>query len=144
MVNQCCILLNNTGLLHSFNVGASAGLTNGAGNSILSIDGSSTSTPTLNLQIINHSAPIGLGSFDVNQFASGIEVSCNYLDPMNMNFFNGTDPTNQTQSPGFSITLNNLTNTTCSGNFEGVLMDNSGAGPGMITITNGYYNVPKF
>lgn len=134
------------GVFTSFNVAATAGLTNSSGNSILSIDGSSSNSgiPSINLQIVNHSAPIGLGTFDVNQNASGIEVNCNYLDPMSMNYFNGTDPANQSQSPGFTIVLTNLTGTSCSGTFEGVIKDNAGAGPGVITVTRGYYNVPKF
>jgi hypothetical protein len=131
------------GVFTTFNVGATAGLDNSAGPSILSIDGSSSSTttdPSISLQVIKSlGGSITAGTFDVNQLVTGIAVSCDYFDATNIDFAAVTDAQNQNQNPAFTITITSITTTRCIGTFEGPVKDSQG---NTKIITNGIFNVP--
>lgn len=134
------------GVFSTFNVNATAGLDNSSGPSILSIDGSRLSTssnPSISIQVIKSSGgSVTAGTFNVNQLALGIGVICDYFDAANMNYSALTDPVNQNQNPGFTVTITSLTATRCIGTFQGQVKDNSGAGPGALNVTEGVFNVP--
>ena len=134
------------GVFTTFNVGASAGLTNGAGPTILSIDGDAVTAgvpPTLNLQLAKATGgSITPSTYTVNQFAAGIGLIATYDDASAVAFTAFTDPANQSQNPAFTITITSISATRCVGTFEGPVKDNSGAGPGAHIITEGIFNVP--
>jgi hypothetical protein len=134
------------GVFATFNVNATAGLSNASGPSVLSIDGSSNSTsidPSISFGIIKSmGGSITAGTYNVNQLATGITVTCDYNDATSTNYFCGTDGNNQNQNPGFTITISTLTATRCIGTFQGQVKDNGGVGPGVKVITNGVFNVP--
>jgi hypothetical protein len=134
------------GVFTEFNVNATAGLDNSSGPSILSIDGSSSSTsinPSISLQIIKSmGGSVTPATYNVNQLSAGIGVTCDYFDVSSVNFFAGTSQTNQNQNPAFSITITTLTATRCVGTFSGPIVENNGTGPGQKNITEGIFNVP--
>lgn len=134
------------GVFTTFNVNATAGLDNSTGFPILGIDGSSTTTsidPSISLGIVKlMGGSILAGTYTVNQVATGITVSCDYNDAASVNFFAGSDPLNQSQSPAFTITITSITATRVVGTFSGPVKDNGGAGPGGKNITEGVFNVP--
>jgi hypothetical protein len=134
------------GVYTEFNVNATAGLNNGTGFPILSIDGSSLATnvnPSISLGITKLSGgSITAGTFTVNQVLSGILVNADYFDAAGTNFFMGSDPTNQSQNPAFTITLTSFTATRAVGTFSGPVKENNGAGPAGKNITEGLFNVP--
>ncbi len=131
------------GVFTTFNFGSTAGLDNSAGPSILSIDGSSSSAtpdPSISLQVIKSSGgSVTAGSYNVNQLATGIAVSCDYFDASSMNFTALTDVQNQNQNPAFTITITSITATRCIGTFEGPVKDSQG---NTKIITQGVFNVP--
>ena len=131
------------GVFTTFNIGASAGLSNAAGYPILSIDGNSVTLgidPTINIQIGNiNGGSINPSTYDVNQLAVGFYVSCDYFDSGSMNFAIASDPANQNQNPGFTVTVTSLSGSRCVGTFSGTLKD---AGGNPIIVTNGIFNVP--
>jgi hypothetical protein len=135
------------GVFAAFNINATAGLSNISGPSILSIDGDSISGfihPSINLQVgKNSGGSVAEGSYNVNQLTSGIGVSCDYYDAANMQYHNQSDQLNQNQNPGFTITVSSITATRCVGSFQGEIKDNNGAGPGVIMVTEGVFNVPR-
>ncbi len=134
------------GVFTTFNVNATAGLSNASGPSILSIDGTASSSsvnPSINLQISKSmGGSVTPATYNVNQMATGITVTCDYFDVSSVDYFAGTDPANQNQNPAFTITVTSLTATRCVGTFTGVVKDNNGAGPGQKNITEGIFNVP--
>lgn len=131
------------GVFTTFNVGSTAGLDNSAGVSILSIDGSSSlTTPdsSISLQVIKSSGgSVTAGTYNVNQLATGIGVSCDYFDANSINFAALTDAMNQNQNPAFTITITSITATRCIGTFEGPVKDGQG---NTKIITQGIFNVP--
>lgn len=131
------------GVFTSFNFGSTAGLDNSAGPSILSIDGSSSSAtpdPSISLQVIKSSGgSVTAGTYNVNQLATGIAVSCDYFDASSLNFAALTDAQNQNQNPAFTITITSITATRCIGTFEGPVKDSQG---NTKIITQGIFNVP--
>ncbi len=137
------ITCDMNGVFTTFNIGASAGLSNTAGYPILSIDGNSFSLgsdPSINIQIGNiNGGSINPSTYDVNQLAVGFLVSCDYFDPGSTNFTMASDPANQNQNPGFTVTVTSMSGSRCVGTFSGVVKD-PGGNP--ITITNGIFNVP--
>ena len=137
------ITCDMNGVFTTFNIGASAGLSNTAGYPILSIDGSSFSLgtdPSINIQIGNiNGGSINPSTYDVNQLAVGFLVSCDYYDPGSMNFSIVSDPNNQNQNPGFTVTVTSMSGSRCVGTFSGTIKD---LGGNPITITNGIFNVP--
>jgi hypothetical protein len=134
------------GVFTTFNVNATAGLNNSAGVSILSIDGSETAStidPSISLGIIKSmGGSVTAATYNVNQIATGITVTCDYNTAAGVNFFAGTNATNQNQNPAFTITITSITATRCIGTFEGPVVENSGAGPTTKNITEGIFNVP--
>lgn len=134
------------GVFTTFYINATAGLDNGTGFPILSIDGSSTSSsinPSISLGIVKLTGgSILAGSYTVNQFAAGITLSADYNDAASTNFFAGTDPLNQSQAPPFTITISSITATRVVGTFSGPVKENNGAGPAGKNITEGLFNVP--
>jgi hypothetical protein len=134
------------GVATTFNVNATAGLDNSTGFPILSIDGSSTTSsidPSISLGILKiMGGSIVSGTYNVNQLASGITVSCDYNDAASVNFFAGTDALNQSQTPAFTIVITSITATRVSGTFTGPVKENNGAGPAGKSITEGAFNVP--
>jgi len=134
------------GQFTTFNVGASAGLTSGAGSTLLSIDGDAASAgvpPSISLQIAKASGgSVTPGAYTVNQALAGIGLLALYDDAAGITFTALTDPTNQSQSPAFTITITSISATRCVGTFEGPVKDNNGAGPGIHNITEGIFNVP--
>jgi hypothetical protein len=126
----------------TFNIGASAGLSNAAGYPILSIDGNSVTLgidPTINIQIGNiNGGSINPSTYDVNQLAIGFLVSCDYYDATSI-YSMASDPANQNQNPGFTVTVTSLSGSRCVGTFSGTLKDALG---NPITVTNGIFNVP--
>ncbi len=130
------------GVFTTFNIGASAGLSNAAGYPILSIDGNSVTLgtdPTINIQIGNiNGGSINPSTYDVNQLAIGFLVSCNYYDATSI-YSMASDPANQNQNPGFTVTVTSLSGSRCVGTFSGTLKDALG---NPITVTNGIFNVP--
>jgi hypothetical protein len=76
---------------------------------------------------------------DVNQLAIGFLVSCDYYDPGSMNFSIVSDPNNQNQNPGFTVTVTSMSGSRCVGTFSGTIKD---LGGNPITVTNGIFNVP--
>jgi len=131
------------GVFTTFNVGSTAGLDNSAGPSILSIDGSSSSVtpdPSISMQVIKSSGgSVTAGTYNVNQLATGIAVSCDYFDATSTNFAALTDAQNQNQNPAFTITITSITATRCIGTFEGPVKDSQG---NTKIITQGIFNVP--
>ena len=75
----------------------------------------------------------------MNQLAIGFLVSCDYYDSGSTNFAIASDPVNQNQNPGFTVTVTSLSGSRCVGTFSGTLKD---AGGNPITVTNGIFNVP--
>ena len=134
------------GVFTTFNINASAGLSNASGPSILSIDGSTNSAainPSISLQVQNDAGgSVTAATYNVNQIASGITIGCVYFDAMSMQYLCASDGANQSQTPGFTITVSSISSTRCIGTFEGTIKDNIGAGPGFITVTEGTFNVP--
>jgi hypothetical protein len=130
----------------TFNVNAQAGLINSPGVTTLSIDGSSVSTsfdPSISMRITKTGGgSISSGVFDVNQLASGIDLQVLYNDAASVNYFVGTDATNQSQTPGFTITITSITGTRVAGTFSGTIKENGGAGPAGINVTEGIFSVP--
>lgn len=130
----------------TFNVNSTAGLTNSAGSSILSIDGdsstSTTSSINLYIQKDQGSGILAGTTYNVNQFASGISVSSDYYFNSTTTYRVATDPMNQSQTPGFTITVSTLTTTRCTGTFEGTLL---GPAPTFlpIIVTEGTFDVPR-
>ena len=129
----------------TFNVNSTAGLTNSAGSSILSIDGdsSTSTTSSINLYIQkDQGGAILPATYNVNQFASGISVSSDYYFNSTTTYSVATDPMNQSQTPGFTITISTLTLTRCTGTFEGTLL---GPAPTFlpIIVTQGTFDVPR-
>ncbi len=137
------ITCNIDGVFTTFNIGATAGLDNSAGPSILSIDGSSTSAtpdPSISLQVIKSlGGSVTAGTYNVNQLATGIAVSCDYFDATSVDFAALTDAQNQNQNPAFTITITSITATRCIGTFEGPVKDSQGTTK---IITQGIFNVP--
>ena len=131
------------GVFTTFNFGATAGLDNSAGPSILSIDGSSSSAnpdPSISMQVIKSlGGSITPGTYNVNQLATGIAVSCDYFDAASLNFAALTDAQNQNQNPAFTVTITSITATRCIGTFEGPVKDSQG---NTKIITQGIFNVP--
>jgi hypothetical protein len=121
-------------------------LTNGAGPTILSIDGDAVTAgvpPTLNLQLAKATGgSITPSTYSVNQFAAGIGLAATYDDANAVSFTTFTDPANQNQNPAFTITITSISATRCVGTFEGPVKDNGGVGPGTRIITEGIFNVP--
>jgi len=134
------------GVYTEFNVNATAGLDNGTGFPILSIDGSTLSTstnPSISLGITKLSGgSITAGTFTVNQILGGILVNADYFDAASTNFFMGSDPLNQSQNPAFTITISSITGTRVVGTFSGPVKENNGQGPAGKNITEGLFNVP--
>lgn len=133
------------GTATTFNTDAMATLDNSTGVPILSIDGQTTTTPDpyISLGIIKGTGgPIGNGTYTVNQMMSGIILSADHNDAGGVNYFAGTDPLNQSQTPAFEIVIQSITATRVKGTFKGPLKDNNGAGPGVKTITEGSFDVP--
>jgi hypothetical protein len=134
------------GVFTTFNVQATAGLSNGAGPSILSIDGranSITNDPSISIQIIKSmGGSVVENTYDVNQAAIGIVVSCDYNDAASTNFFATTDPANQNQNPGFTVTVTTINTGRCVGTFSGVLKESTAGGTIVKDITEGVFNVP--
>jgi len=137
------ITCNLDGVFTTFNVGSTAGLDNSSGPSILSIDGSSSSAnpdPSISLQVIKSlGGSVTAGTYNVNQLATGIAVSCDYFDAASLNFAALTDAQNQNQNPAFTITITSITATRCIGTFEGPVKDSQG---NTKLITQGIFNVP--
>ena len=137
------ITCNIDGVFTTFNIGSTAGLDNSAGPSILSIDGSSTSAtpdPSISLQVIKSlGGSVTAGTYNVNQLATGIAVSCDYFDATSVDFAALTDAQNQNQNPAFTITITSITATRCIGTFEGPVKDSQGTTK---IITQGIFNVP--
>ena len=131
------------GVFTTFNFGSTAGLDNSAGPSILSIDGSSsgsTPDPSISMQVIKSSGgSVTAGTYNVNQLATGIAVSCDYFDAASIDFAALTDAQNQNQNPAFTITITSITATRCIGTFEGPVKDSQGTTK---IITQGIFNVP--
>jgi hypothetical protein len=130
------------GVFTTFNIGATAGLDNSSGVPILGIDGSSstTSDPSISLQVIKSlGGSITAGTYNVNQLATGIGVSCDYFDATSTDFAAVTDAQNQNQNPAFTITITSITTTRCIGTFEGPVKDSLGSTK---IITQGIFNVP--
>jgi len=131
------------GVFTTFNVGSTAGLDNSAGPSILSIDGSSSFSPpdsSISLQVIKSlGGSVTAGTYNVNQLATGIGVSCDFFDTNGTNFLAVTDAQNQNQNPAFTITITSITATRCIGTFEGPVKDTQG---NIKIITQGIFNVP--
>jgi hypothetical protein len=133
------------GVPTTFNTNALATLDVSTGFPILSIDGSTTSSlnPSISLGIVKSTGGnINAGTYTVNQIASGIILSADYNDAGGVNFFAGTDPLNQAQSPAFTIVISSITATRVTGTFTGPVKDNNGAGPAVKTITLGTFSVP--
>ncbi len=134
------------GVPTDFNVNATAGLDNGTGFPILSIDGNSVAgslNPSISLGILKAlGGSITSGTYNVNQIATGISVRADYNDAAGVNFFAGTDPLNQSQTPAFTITITSITGTRVAGTFSGPVKENNGAGPAGKNITEGLFNVP--
>ncbi len=134
------------GVATTFNVDATAGLTNGAGLTILSVDGNtaaSATNPSINLSITKtNGGSVTAGVYDVNQLAASNIVSCDYNDAASVNFFAGTEALNQSQNPAFTITITSITATRVVGTFTGTVKENNGAGPAGRSITEGVFNVP--
>jgi hypothetical protein len=134
------------GVFTTYNVNATAGLSNASGPSVLSIDGSTTSTtidPSISIGIIKSmGGSITAGTYNVNQLVTGITVTCDINDAASVNYFCGSDAGNQNQNPGFTVTITTLTATRCIGTFQGQVKDNGGVGPGVKVVTNGVFNVP--
>jgi len=137
------ITCDMNGVFTTFNIGASAGLSNSAGFPILSIDGNSFAVgtdPTINIQIGNiNGGSINPSTYDVNQIAIGFLVSCDFFDASSINYTMASDPINQNQNPGFTVTITSMSGSRCVGTFSGTLKD---AGGNPIVITNGIFNVP--
>jgi hypothetical protein len=137
------ITCDMNGVFTTFNIGASAGLSNSAGFPILSIDGNSFAVgtdPTINIQIGNiNGGSINPSTYDVNQIAIGFLVSCDFFDASSINYTMATDPNNQNQNPGFTVTITSMSGSRCVGTFSGTVKD---AGGNPIVITNGIFNVP--
>lgn len=51
-------------------------------------------------------------------------------------------PDGTTQSPAFSIVVTSVTATRINGTFSGPMKANNGAGPGIVTVTNGSFSLP--
>jgi hypothetical protein len=134
------------GQFTTFNIGASAGLTGGAGSTLLSIDGDAASIgvpPSISLQIAKASGgSVTPGAYTVNQALAGIGLLALYDDAAGVTFTALTDPTNQSQNPAFTITITSISATRCVGTFEGPVKDNNGVGPAIRNITEGIFNVP--
>ena len=134
------------GVFTEFNVNPTAGLSNASGPSILSIDGSSLAgspDPSISLQVIKSmGGSVTPATYNVNQLSTGIAITCDYFDAASVNYFAGSDATNQNQNPAFTITVSSLTATRCVGTFSGPVKENNGAGPGQKNITEGIFNVP--
>lgn len=133
------------GVYSTFNINASAGLNNATGFPILSIDGSTNSVsiyPSINLQITKSlGGSIMANTYNVNQLASGISLSCTYYDAASTNYSARTDVNNQSQSPPFTIVVTSISSTRVVGTFFGPVKDNAGLGPITRNITEGAFNV---
>jgi hypothetical protein len=134
------------GVFTTFNVNASAGLDNSTGYPILSIDGSTTATsidPSISIGVLKSlNGSITAGTYTVNQTALGIGVNCRYINASGMNYYIQSDPQNQNQNPGFTIVISSITANRVVGTFSGQIKENNGAGPGVIALTEGIFNVP--
>ncbi len=138
---QCKI---DGGALTTFNVGADATYES-APLPTLSVRGASTASqdPSIDLGIVDGSGTaITTNSYGVNQLIDGILLSASYFDAAGTEFFAGTDAGNQTQTPGFTIVITNITATRVIGTFSGRLKENGGAGPAFKDITEGAFDLP--
>ncbi len=133
------------GVYTTFNTNALAFIDNTAGITALTIEGTAgiASNPSLSLSVTKPAGgSIGTGTYTVNQIALGNLISCDYNVASGTNFFAGSDPFNQSQSPAFTIVISSITATRVSGTFAGPVKENNGTGPAAHTITQGFFNVP--
>ena len=129
------------GVLTTFNVNLAAVIDNSAGFPILDISGDkdATNPDYLEIGVGKTAGTITAGTYTVNQSASGIIVGAFYGDSTPTDYEVQSDPTT---TGNFTITITSITATRVSGTFSGVVKDNSGAGPGFKTITEGTFSVP--
>lgn len=133
------------GVYTTFNQNAIAFVDVVAGINTLTIEGRSgiASNPSISLGVTKLTGgTVGTGTYTVNQLGLGNLISCDYTNAANVNFFMGSDPLNQSQSPAFNIVISSITANRVSGTFSGPVKDNAGAGPAIRNITAGSFNVP--
>jgi hypothetical protein len=112
----------------------------GSGQQI-TISADNGSIESFNASVLSTSI-IGQGTlYNVNQLLNGNVVTANYTTPTNLDYFAITDVTPQLVNP-FTIKFISITATRATGTFSGNLLDNNGAGPGVITFTNGTFDLP--
>ena len=115
-----------------------------SGVTLLTISGFSTSTTTDDAMSIGVSklGNITTGSYNVNTIPLPTAVGT-YTDPTGnntfMTYFMGLPQINP-----LTIIIQSVSTTRVKGTFSGKFYNNSGMGPGFVTVTNGYFNVPVF
>ena len=132
---------NINGVFTAFNDTPIALSISTGGVTFLTINGFS-SAPTDDIMAIGVSTngPITPGSYNVNTIPFPTAVGT-YTDPSGTNIFL-TSFMGVPQINPLTILIQSISATRVKGTFTGRFYDNSGTGPGFITVTNGYFNVP--
>jgi hypothetical protein len=96
---------------------------------------SSSSPESLSLALVNtNGSPIAAGTY--NQAGASYTIGASYVDATSKTYVAGTNDNT------LNIVITSITPTQVQGTFTGTLKDNNGAGPDVITITSGTFNLP--
>jgi hypothetical protein len=117
-----------------------------AGYNLLNIAGYVSSDVTddngfgLAIGLPGAATPTASTSYTINEFPGKI-VAGQYTDASQAGFLAITDPSTNTQTPTFTITVTSISGTRVSGTFSGALRDDTGTGAVTKTVTNGAFSV---
>ncbi len=93
----------------------------------------------MGLAVAKQGTSLTPGTYTVNQFPAAF-VGATYSNATD-DYTAQSDLNGMQQTPGFTVTITSITATRVIGTFSGRLLDNSGAGPGFKTVTNGIFSV---
>lgn len=129
---------NGTPKTFNTNLLATVDNTSIPGYTLIDISGENAAGESMEVGVAKMGSTPTPGTYTVNQ-SPNIIVGGFYSTPTT-DYQALTDGT--TQTPPFTITITTITANRVTGTFSGPVKDNGGAGPGVITITNGTFSAP--